>query len=289
MSAVLPALSNIVSVIMAVLFIPLTMLTYGIDAVSASVRTESSRINIAGVSAYLYSQGITTDGEYFWFSSKNTLIKTQDDKKTIVAANYFAIPDELKEQYNSKHIGGISYYSGKIYAGIEDSKTFLNPVIGVYDADTLEMLEYYPIDEKDDEGNLLIQKGVPWVAVNPDTGYLYTTNHNKTPDKYYYYDVNDSMKRVGSIDVSQSLYGVQGAEFYNGTLYLATFDDTQAIYKADIETGEIVKIIDRNLTAGSEGEGMTVFVRDGKPVIVAMDLGPIFINAFVREYECDFN
>ena len=44
------------------------------------------------------------------------------------------------------------------------------------------------------------------------------------------------------------------------------------------------KLIDRNLTKGSEGEGMTFIERDGKPVLLAIDMGPLFVNAFVREY-----
>jgi hypothetical protein len=285
MASFLPALSNALSVIMAVLFIPLSALTYGIDAISASVRTDKARINVAGVSAWFYSQGITTDGENFYFSSKNTLIKTQADKKTLITANYSAIPDELKARFNTKHIGGISYYGGKIYAGMEDSKVFEHPLVGVFDAGTLEPLEYYPLDDRDDEGNLLVKKGVPWVAVNPDDGYLYAAENNRTPGVIYYYDINNGMRRIGEIRLCGGMSMIQGAEFSNGKLLLATNDETQAIYSLNTETGENEKILDRNLTAGSEGEGMTVIVRDGKAVITARDMGPLFVNAFVREYE----
>ena len=71
---------------------------------------------------------------------------------------------------------------------------------------------------------------------------------------------------------------------YRNLLYAATNDDTQAIYKIDPSTGEVEKLLDRNLTRFSEGEGMTVMMKNGAPVIVAMDMGPLFINAFVREY-----
>ena len=30
---------------------------------------------------------------------------------------------------------------------------------------------------------------------------------------------------------------------------------------------------------------MTVMIKDGKPVVLAMDMGPLFVNAFVREYD----
>ena len=285
MTPLLPALSNALSVIMAILFIPLSALTYGIDAISANRRTDKAKINIAGVSAWFYSQGITTDSNCFYFSSKNTLIKTQSDKKTIVNANYGAIPEALKNEFNTGHIGGISFYNGKIYAGMEDSKVFEHPLVGVFDAETLELLEYHPLDDKDGEGNLLIKKGVPWVAVNPETGYLYAAENNRTPGVIYYYDVNDGMRRAGEIRLAGEVSLIQGAEFFAGKLLMATNDDTQAIYSMDIETGSTEKLLDRNLTSGSEGEGMTVALKDGRTVITALDMGPIFVNAFVREYE----
>ncbi len=287
MTSFVSALSNAISVILAVFFIPLSALTYGVDAISATARTDSSRINIAGIGAWFYSQGITTDCECFYFSSKNTLIKTREDKKTLINANYSAIPDSLRNEFNTAHIGGISYYNGRIYAGMEDSKIFEHPLIGVFDAQTLEMIEYHLLDDKDDEGNLLVKKGVPWVAVNPDTGFLYVAENNRTPEKIYYYDINDAMRKAGEIRINGEASMIQGAEFYNGKLLLSTNDETQAIYSLDTDTGIITKIFDRNLTYGSEGEGMTVSIKDGKPVISALDMGPLFVNAFVREYNID--
>ena len=47
---------------------------------------------------------------------------------------------------------------------------------------------------------------------------------------------------------------------YKGMLYAATNDDTQAIYKIDPVSGEVSKYFDRNLTKGSEGEGISHLV-----------------------------
>jgi len=52
---------------------------------------------------------------------------------------------------------------------------------------------------------------------------------------------------------------------------------------AIVRRGEVEKHLDRNLVGG-EGEGMTFIEKDGKTVLVAMDMGTIFINAFIREY-----
>lgn len=277
MSAFALAVNKILSVIFAVVLIPFSALTHGIDLLSAGERTDSAKTNIVGIGAYFRSQGITTDGETLYFSSKTTLVRTEDDAKTLVNANYFAIPDELKD-LGIAHIGGLSYYNGFVYAGLEDSKVWDYPIVGVYDADTLELVEYYVMDAE------VITRGLPWVCVDGETGYLYCTDHSKNPTKLLAYDTANGMKFVKEVALEESPYAIQGAEFYSGEIYAATNDDTQAVYKINPESGKVSKLLDRNLTSGSEGEGMTFMIKDGKPVIVAMDMGPLFINAFVREY-----
>ena len=267
---------KLMALISALIFMPLSILTYGIDLISAGQRTDASKINVAGISAYTHSQGIASDGEHFYFSSKTTLICTESDAVTLVRANYSAITDELKT-LGIKHIGGISFYNGRIYAGMEDSKVWDYPIIGVFSADTLQLEAYYIMDSE------LITRGMPWVTVDPDTGYLYCMDHSKKPTKLLAYDTADSMKSVGEIPLSETVESIQGAEFNNGTMYVATNDSTQAIYKIDVSTGNVEKVIDRNLTKGSEGEGMTFM--NGR--LYAMDMGPIFVNAFVRGYNTD--
>ena len=277
MNAFTLGLNRILSLVFAVILIPFSVLTHGIDLISASGRTDTEKTNVVGIGAYFRSQGITSDGETLYFSSKTTLIRTESDAKTLINANYFAIPDELKE-LGIKHIGGLSFYNGFIYAGLEDSKVWDYPIIGVFDAETLELVDYYIMDAD------TITRGLPWVCVNAENGYLYCTDHSKNPTKLLVYDTANEMGFVKEIALESSPYAIQGAEFFKGNLYAATNDDTQAIYKITPETGNVEKYLDRNLTSGSEGEGMTFIPKGGKPTLVAMDMGPLFINAFVREY-----
>ena len=278
MNGIQMTLTKIISLVMALILIPFALLTDGIDMISASERTDRSKTNVVGVGAYFRSQGITTDGTTLYFSSKTTLIRTESNARTLINENYSAIPDELSENYGIAHIGGLSFYNGKIYAGLEDSKVWDYPIVGVYDAETLELTDYYIMDSE------VITRGMPWVCVNPENGYLYCTDHSKNPTKLLVYDAENGMSFVEEVPLSESVYAIQGAEFCGGVLYAATNDDTQAIYKIDPSTGEVEKLLDRNLTRFSEGEGMTVMMKNGAPVIVAMDMGPLFINAFVREY-----
>lgn len=260
----------------------LSALTLGIDALSAGKRhPEVSKDNILLIGAAERSQGITTDGKYYYFSSKWGLTKSELDGKTRVKSNPLAIPKKLKDEYGLAHIGGISYSKADncIYAGLEDSKVWEYPVVAVYDADTLKFTgRYYILDKA------LHTRGLPWVAVDNDRGLLITLDHSKKANELIFYDIADNMKYVGSVKLSETVRSIQGAEMYGGMLYAATNDDTQAVYKIDPKSGEVSKYFDRNLTKGSEGEGITVLETADGAVFHAIDMGPLFINAFIRHY-----
>ncbi len=260
----------------------LSALTLGIDALSAGKRhPEVSKDNVLLIGAAERSQGITTDGKYYYFSSKWGLTKSELDGKTRVKSNPLAIPKKLKDEYGLAHIGGISYSKADncIYAGLEDSKVWEYPVVAVYDADTLNFTgRYYILDKA------LHTRGLPWVAVDNDRGLLITLDHSKKANELIFYDIADNMKYVGSVKLSETVRSIQGAEMYGGMLYAATNDDTQAVYKIDPKSGEVSKYFDRNLTKGSEGEGITVLETADGAVFHAIDMGPLFINAFIRHY-----
>lgn len=260
----------------------LSALTLGIDALSAGKRhPEVSKDNILLIGAAERSQGITTDGKYYYFSSKWGLTKSELDGKTRVKSNPLAIPKKLKDEYGLAHIGGISYSKADncIYAGLEDSKVWEYPVVAVYDADTLKFTgRYYILDKA------LHTRGLPWVAVDNDRGLLITLDHSKKANELIFYDIANNMKYVGSVKLSETVRSIQGAEMYGGMLYAATNDDTQAVYKIDPKSGEVSKYFDRNLTKGSEGEGITVLETADGAVFHAIDMGPLFINAFIRHY-----
>lgn len=260
----------------------LSALTLGIDALSAGKRhPEVSKDNVLLIGAAERSQGITTDGKYYYFSSKWGLTKSELDGKTRVKSNPLAIPKKLKDEYGLAHIGGISYSKADncIYAGLEDSKVWDYPVVAVYDADTLKFTgRYYILDKA------LHTRGLPWVAVDNDRGLLITLDHSKKANELIFYDIADNMKYVGSVKLSETVRSIQGAEMYGGMLYAATNDDTQAVYKIDPKSGEVSKYFDRNLTKGSEGEGITVLETADGAVFHAIDMGPLFINAFIRHY-----
>lgn len=273
------ALIRSISLINILLMLPFFVLTYGIELIGSSGSEKAVSVsNIAGIGALFRSQGIATDNETLFFSSKTTLLRTELDARSYIASNLSAIPDELSEKYGIAHIGGLSYYDGKLYAGLEDSKVWDYPIVGVYNPETLELEDYYILDCEQ------ITRGLPWVCVNPDNGLLYCTDHSKEPTKLLMFDTKNGMAPAGSVDLAEKIPSVQGGEFCGGTLYLATNDETKAVYTLNVSTGVSEKLFDRSLASGGEGEGLTVVYEDGKPYICAIDLGLLFINTFIRKY-----
>lgn len=275
-------LKRLAAMTLAAFMTLLSALTLGIDALSADKRhPEVSKDNVLLIGAAERSQDITTDGKYYYFSSKWGLTKTELDGTTRVKSNPLAIPQELKDKYGLAHIGGISYSKADncIYAGLEDSKVWEYPTVVVYDADTLRYTgRYYVLDKT------VHTRGLPWVTVDNERGLLITLDHSKNAEKLIFYDIKADMEPVRAVELSQTVHSIQGAEMYKGKLYAATNDDTQAVYEIDPDTGEAEKYFDRNLTKGSEGEGITVLETADGAVFHTVDMGPLFINAFIRHY-----
>lgn len=228
--------------------------------------------------ALVRAQGVTTDGESYYFSSNYFLIKTNLDGETVTARNMTAIPLEL-QKLGCKHIGGITYYEGKIYAPIEDSKVFEHLYIGVYDAETLKMLNFYPLATE------LQENGVPWCVADPENGYLYTARRDHIVD-INVFDIN-TMEYLRQIHLNDSVHKVQGGEMYQGILYLSVSREEQAVFAVNLETGQVQKAFARNLDENSEGEGMTILPTEDGALFHILDIGSIFVVAHFRHYAFD--
>lgn len=236
-----------------------------------------SRQNILFLGSYTHSQDVTTDGENFYFSARWSLTKTTLDGETETAMNINAIPRELKEKYGSAHIGGISYYNGKIYAALEDSKVWQYPIVALYDAETLAYTGEYHILSAE-----LQKNGLPWIAVDAANGYIYAAQRDNSP-ALIVYDL-ETFDLVKTVPLSIPVHKIQGGEMYKGLLFVATQDETQAVYVINPVTGEAAKYFDQNLPKGGEAEGLTVLETPDGAVLHTLDLGPMFVNAYFRHY-----
>lgn len=242
--------------------------------------------------ALMMGQGITTDGEYYYTSGAiaalkfNMLAKFSIDDFELVTAKVNPLPDVCKDRGND-HIGGISCYNGKIYVSVEGPDEGY-PCIVVYDCESLTCTgEVYdlPIEIYDD--------GVPWCAVDPDTGYLYASKWSEATS-IYVYDVNNEMALVREIKLTGLgvVDRIQGGEFYNGTLYLSNDihdnGNIKNILSVDVNTGEVALAAERDVGGENiEAEGMTFTETEDGLIMHVLDYNKI-IGVFVRHYKVDF-
>ena len=278
-----------------VITLPLLLITMLTSPVASSTETAQliSENTFVFEKALLMGQGITTDGEYYYTSGAlaaidvTALAKFTFDDMEIVKSRINPLPSECSKR-GDDHIGGISYYNGKIYASVEDSDEYIYPCIVVFDCETLRATgEVYNLPAE------IYDDGVPWCAVDPETGYLYASKWSEAKT-IYAYDINDSMKLVNEIPLTGLgvIDRIQGGEFYDGTLYLSNDikgnGNIKNILSVDVETGEVELFAHRDVGGDNvEAEGMTFWKSDDGAVMHVLDYNKV-IGIFVRHYNVDF-
>ncbi|MBQ2758660.1 MAG: hypothetical protein IJE93_02715 [Clostridia bacterium] len=278
-------LLNIINKLFPMLLSFMLMFTGGLnDAFNGEIYAYDSIDEVIGIETLARSQDVTTDGTNWYYSGKNYLEKVSLDNETVLKINMEAIPAELSENYNSQHIGGISYYNGYIYAAVEDSKQWNHPLVVVYDADTLEFTgTFYEMSTERHT------RGIPWLLVDGENGILYAGDSSNYID-IFMYDL-ETMEYIGKLTCSEEIRKIQGGEYYNGKLYLGTNDMTRAVYTVDCKTGEVEKLFDRIMyeyklidNLGGEGEGLTVLPMKDGTLIHTLQVGTLFIDSSLRHY-----
>lgn len=226
------------------------------------------------------SQGVTNDGEYFYFSGNKNLGKADMETGEIFRITINAIPEELQEK-GCNHIGGLSYYNGYVYAAIEDGPDYLNSFIALYDAETLKFTgTYYELPHE------LHLEGVPWCAIDVERNYLYTAEWTKA--KVLNVFSLDDMSLVKTVPLSEPIDRIQGAEMFDGKLYMSCDEenDLKRILSLDVETGKVEYVFTRNVGKVFEAEGMTVYAdENGEPVFCVLDRGEKRVSTNLTQYK----
>lgn len=274
--------------VFAVFIATLMTLSNGLNSFfNGDIYKYESNSKVVGLETLERAQGVTTDGEYWYFSGKTSLVKIGFDNQTVYAYNYKALTDEIVEKYGSKHIGGISCYNGLIYASLEDSKKWNHPVIALYDAETLEFT-----GEAHEMPTEYLSRGIPWVAVDAENKLLYSS-YSKTAEVIHYFDL-ETFEYVGGLQLSVPIDAIQGGDVYGGKLYVGSNDKTRAVYSIDVKSGKVEKLFDRIMyqwkwidNFGGEGEDVTVYPMEDGTVIHALDVGAMFIDSNLRHYKWD--
>ncbi len=197
-----------------------------------------------------FSQGVATDGVYWYFSARQKLIKTTYNFEFLITKEnplQCPIPQFLLDQ-DYDHIGDIAYFEGNIYAPIEDV-AYVKPIIGIYDADDLEFTgEFIQVP----------QSHFPWIAVDPRTGYFYSSEFSGV-NKLFVYDPEQNFAIIDMVYLDRTLGRVQGGAFHGDLLYLAC-DIGDYVYEVEVASGTVTPVI--MVLPGPEMEGIEAYELD---------------------------
>lgn len=276
-------------------FITLPLLLITLLTSPKAVSTDTAELvskDAFAVESLLMGQGITTDGEYYYTSGSlsgigfTALAKFDCKDVDLVKSHLNPLPKVCSGRGNN-HIGGISYYDGKIYAPVEGGDEVYACIV-VFDAETIETTgEIYDLP------NEIYTDGVPWCAVDQSTGYLYASRWNDI-ETIYVYDTADSMKLVKEIDLTgiEKISRIQGGEFYKGTLYLSEDVKNNGTFKnilsVDVGTGKVAVAAVRDVGGDNvEAEGITFLETEDGAVMHVLDYNKV-IGVFIHHYKVNF-
>jgi len=235
----------------------------------------------AGVTSYVLfdaavrAQGVTTDGEHLYFGWNFGLTKTDLTGKNAVKISL--IPFELLRK-GVDHIGGVSYYGGRVYCAMEDSSVFENLYIGVYDAKTLKFIEAKAVPLEHHEF------GIPWVAADRDRGLLYSARRDHFTSLNIY-DA-ESLELMDTLELDAPVHKIQGGEVHDGVLYVADSREGQAIFAINLATGQVQKLFSR-FVPGGKGQGMTILPMDNGAFFHVLDEDTPRLSIHLRAYAFD--
>lgn len=222
--------------------------------------------------ALVRAQGVTTDGEHLYFGWNFGVTKTDLTGKNAIRMGL--LPPALMFK-GVDHIGGISYYDGKVYCALEDSGTFENLYIAVYDAKNLKLIKYKAVPLENHEF------GIPWVAADRDTGLLYSARRDHF-ETLNIYDA-ETLELIDILALDAPVHKIQGGEVYQGVLYVADGNQAQAIYAVNLATGQVQKLFDRFVPNG-KGQGMTILPMENGIFFHVLDEDKPHLSIHLRSY-----
>jgi hypothetical protein len=237
------------------------------------VRTDTFRLH----DTLMRSQGVTSDGNGWFFSWQGGLSRTTDDYTPMAIGTLPAQRDDTPSlapdgtnHVGATHIGDIDYSGGLIYAPVEDGEQGEGPVhlnnpeyqaphIALYDATTLlytGMSYPVPVATNGD--------GVPWVAIDRKRQSIYTAEWQMPHDRLNVFDMQMRFKGVlplvypDSLGPGFRLSRIQGAKVLGHTMYASRDDAEGTVFSIDLRTGVVTKLFSLKPPGHNELEGIAV-------------------------------
>lgn len=186
------------------------------------------------------SQGVAWNGKNWSFSWRYGLEKTTPGYRTLQDNGSFfrrrsAIPATISQR-GGNHIGDIDYFNGTLYLPIEDGPDYRNPVIALFDAETLAYTGVsFPLPQAD------LTRGVPWVALDGPANLAYTAEWEPTT-RLNVHRLSD-FGSLGYVLLQRAVARLQGAKIHGGFLYAASDNAEKSLYRIALSDGSVTEIL----------------------------------------------
>jgi hypothetical protein len=174
-----------------------------------------------------YRQGLARVDDGWVFSLNDGLFRT-DDALAQTKVRSPAIPDEWRNR-GFNHIGDIDIVDGVLYAPLEQPD---------YERGEQAMLTYDAATLEYTDGLTVAQHENSFVTVDAEMHVAYTLDRFGGSELLRY-DVDDDWRLLEPLVMSKRIERVQGADIADGAVWLSADDDTDGLYRVDLETGEV--------------------------------------------------
>lgn len=168
-------------------------------------------------------QGVTTDGHHWYFSSNR-----EGDRAVYKYTHGMKLVAKAKlERFGSKHIGDLAYHKNAIYIALEQPPRML---MMTDDLRAGRLIEFHPASRPP-----LDQ--FPWVAVNPNNGYFYSSAYTNPKEVRYYEEKNNQLHLVGTVPLKKPINKVQGGDISPNCKLILSSDASNDIKCYHVDTG----------------------------------------------------
>ena len=190
-----------------------------------------------------YRQGVARVDDGWIFSLNDGLFRTDDAFAQTVVATPAIPPEWAASGFN--HVGDIDVAGDVLYASLEQPD---------YNLGRQAMLRYDPKTLTVIDGVDVAQHHNSFVTVDPDTNVAYSMDMFGDSELLRY-DVDDNWRVLEPIKMSRFVDKVQGGDIADGAIWLSTDDDTEGVYRVDLDSGEVQALGSVGHVDG-EGEGI---------------------------------
>jgi hypothetical protein len=190
-----------------------------------------------------YQQGVArvADG---WIFTGTTVMARTNDRLKILKTNTQPIPLEWKRK-GFNHVGDPDVAGTFLYAPLEQPTYDRgDQAMARYNAKSLEVVEIVPVTQHE----------ASFVTVDPKTMIAYSMDRFGG-DSLLRYDLRKHWAPLPPLTMSRFVDKVQGADVADGAVWLSTSDDTNALFRVDVKTGQVDALGSAGHVPG-EGEGI---------------------------------